>query len=1223
MDVIRSTSLGQKLRIFFKSKFIVAISIVLLTSGMFLGVTKASGAENVDISTVYQYFLLYNKDISNEGKKGVVADKVQGIVGSGGNQLDFGYADIVNEAPKDSKSAAKKFVTAMATLSQYNYISTTTNGIPSLLTRALRAIIGIVLFVFGFVFDMSQLLLSPIVEIFASLNIIPLLANIFSESEAGNTISTKLGITPENLKNFLSITITIFILVILANFIWLLRKGGSEIDGSEAKKFKNRFVGFITIPMVLICGSTLMSELSTFTRDNTVVGGYSKWLLDVKSYAYKKNFSLAEIGADDINGKQSEGYIDASYNPYSGSKLDTISQSINNISNFKGKFQNTQLAMAYLSSSVFDGWDYLAYEKSAQSAEDNAVGSIYARLNGVNGVSKFDPKNLENFSEGYTSTGIRMSDWDKTGDGTPINKVEEDYIEDKKVVVSDYKIWEDRYIYGAKRTGNISDYYKVKPSWEQIYAKLGGGGNFQLSDASMFYVLNTEFTGKGGSFYLDGPANGMYANIAKFDSQRPIYYDVSMVGTPLFTIPAMLSAPIFTIIVTLASILAFLEIGLLDMNLKPARAYVKVATLGNIEYTIACSMYILGILVTVVTFTIVPPILTTILQFSGSMFGNLLTNNQNGPQKSVSMITGISEILVFVIALIFAWAFFKIPSFRNKLTNAMMIPWQWANQKGQALEDSVDGASAKDLMETTENQRNSKQQRWNALTSAGEQIAKGYTVDPKTGRKHKASSFEQAIARNFLKGSVVAGRYTPADADSNHSAVENSLAYIEQLGKAERIDNALHKQLNDDTIEQTLKDSGLDIKTQKEALSEDNLYNDDGSMKTDVVGLSQNDRVIRDNFNNEKELMDQDRNDLINGLSEFDKQDIKERLTELETLQANGVPLSEHEERELGRLQERLENDSLHDNLSDSERSLESLKGDMAVEDMQERYNALSNTPVDKLTDDQLVEKDGLKDRLDIENNKEKIASEQNTIDDLEMKKKTLDPNKAFDRRQINNINKEVADRTNTIKQLQADSDAASLRLERRIDKQKQGIDQVRQQIKDKQQNISARNNDLYQREQQYVNDIKKRLQTPDGRLLTQEEQTDNIKNIIKQTQANVQQFRDQSNGQSAQQLLDSINQMEQIAKNMGASNPSQVFGDDFNLEGIKQDAQSIINTMPIENMNKSTSLRSGGADLNGDGVMDETTFERYGQHINTDNIANVGASRDPKFYRENNKNRF
>ncbi len=91
----------------------------------------------------------------------------------------------------------------------------------------------------------------------------------------------------------------------------------------------------------------------------------------------------------------------------------------------------------------------------------------------------------------------------------------------------------------------------------------------------------------------------------------------------------------------------------------------------------------------------------------------------------------------------------------------------------------------------------------------------------------------------------------------------------------------------------------------------------------------------------------------------------------------------------------------------------------------------------------------------------------------------------------------------------------------------------------------------------------------------------------------------------------------------MGASNPSQVFGDDFNLEGIKQDAQSIINTMPIENMNKSTSLRSGGADLNGDGVMDETTFERYGQHINTDNIANVGASRDPKFYRENNKNRF
>lgn len=1224
MSTIQPINIGEKILLFLKSKLIVILSVILLTTGMFFGVSKVRGAENIDISTVYQYFLLYNKDVTTE-EKGVVADKVQGIIGSGGNQLDFGYADIVNEAPKNSRSAAKKFVTAMATLSKYNYISTTTNGTAALWTKAIRTIIGVILFVFALVFDIAQLLLSPIVEIFASMNIVPLLANIFSQSDLGTEISTKLGITSENLKNFLSITMTIFILVTLANFLWLMRKGGSEIDGGEAKKFKNRFIGFITVPLVLICGSTLMEEVGYFSKTADITGGYSEWLLDVKSFAYKRNFSLAEIGADDISGKQSEGYIDASYNPYSGNKLEDVSKSISNISDYNGKFQNTQLALAYLTSSTFDGWDYLSYEKSAQSAEEGAVGSIYARLNGTNGVTKFDPKNLEDFEKGYTSTGIYVENWDDKGDNSkPIKKVEDDYIENKKAVVSDYKIWEDRYIYGVKRTGNITEYYKTKPSWEQIYAKLGGGGSFQLSDASMFYVLNTAFTDNGGSFYLDGPTSGLYSTVAKFDSQRPIYYEVSMVGNPVFTVPAMLSAPIFTLVVILSAILAFLEIGLLDMNVKPLRAYVKAATVGHVEYTLACLMYILGIVATVISFAIVPPILTTLLQISGSMFGKLITKNADIPKSDPSIITGIGEIFTFLIAILCAYLFFKNPSFRNKLTNAMMIPWQWANQKGQALEDSVDGTSAKDIMDATDNQRNRKQQRWNSLTSASEQIAKeGYVVDQKTGRKRKANSVEQAVARNILKGAVIAGKYTPANADSNQSAVENSLAHIEQLGRAERIDNALHKQLKDDNIEQTLKDSGLDIETQKNALSEDNLYNDDGSMKIEISGLSQNDKDIRENFNNEQEQLNQDRDDVVNGLSVSDKQSLQSQLQELETLRSDGIPLTEQEKQNYNRIQERLENSELHDRLFSSEQVLKSLDDDLSKAELQDKYNDLVEIPDEELTDTQREERDGLKERISIEQNKETIASEQNAMNDLEFKKQSLDPNKAFDRRQINNINKELSNKKSKIEQLQGNTTEIAKELERRINSQKQNINIARQHINDKKQSLYARNDDLHQRKQQYIKDIEKRLQTSDGRSLTQEEQTDNIKNVIKQTQANVQQFRDQSNGQSAQQLLDSIDQMEKLAKNMGASNPAQIYGHDFNLEGIKQDAQNIINSMPIENMNKSTTLRSGGADLDGDGIMDETTFEHYGQRINTNNVTNVGASRDPKVYKRNDKNRF
>ena len=1305
---------GRKILDFINSKFVVVTSIALLSIGMFFGIYKGQADDTPDVATVYQYFLLYNKNVSSsEDTKGAVAKALAGVVGSGGNKLSFGYADIVNDAKKDDKKSAEKFVTAMATLSKYNYISTKTQGIASTLPDIIRGVVGFILFIFGLIVDISTNITTPIIKAMATLNVMPLLASVFLDNEAGRKLGETLGITHEDLKNFLTLTLTIATLVIVFSIIWILRKG--DIDNNATKKLANRFAGLISAPIVLVCCAYLIAEVADLQTPLKQDNLYSKWLSNVKSYAYKRNFSLEQIKSADISGNQKKGYIDTSYNPYiPNSKLDTVSSNIASISNYSGAFENTQLAIAYMSSSTFDGWDYLSYVKSAQSAYEGAVGSVYARLEGVNGAEKFDPKNLYDIEKGYTSTGNRNTNWDSSNEGgdTAIAAARSDYFDGDTPLVSKYTIWQDRYIYGAKRTGDIKKYYHEKPSWEQIYAKLGGGGNFQLSDASMFYVLNTSFSEKGGTFYLDGPAQGLYGTIASFDSQRPVYYEVSMIGTPLFTVPALLSGPIFVMITTLAAILAFLEIGIMDMNIKPLRAWAKAVSLGDIEYTLAAGVYMLGIVLTIMAFTEAPQLIATLLKSMIGLFGNIITGTTSS--DSDSMVAGVGMIGSFLIAVTFAWAFFKVPSFRNKLKDMMMIPWQWANSKGQALEDSADGVGVQNLMEQSSNQRARKQEHWNSWNEANEQRASGYVRDSKTGRIRKASGLEQKLSKTFLKGAAVAGKYNPVGPDAEHSGVENTFAKIEQLGKAERIEKALNAISNDEDIENSLKDAGLDIESQTKALSADNLYNADGSMKTNIKGLSEVDKEIRQNFNDEQAAIDQERKDLTAGLSMDDKQELQNQVKSLEDKQDRGIPLTKEEEQQLAQAKKRLANDTLYstaikdkeilkqlakstplvldeqsrqkiskhraeleqksgltprqlaeleninrqllntDNMSKEDveklharkQKLESMSklsdaekdslqkatqmlakneilSDQSRQNMTRRLEELNGIPKSNRSESEKIEFSTLRDSLKIDDAKRSISEEREAIRQLENEKQGLDSNKVSDRMKVANIDKQIADKKQKVIQLQGQAMATRNQIEQQLVKQNQSVSQARNDLQAKLQSVAKYNNDLGQRKQQYINDIPKRLQTSDGRPLTQQEQTNGIKNVIKQTKANVQQFKEHSNGQSAQQLIDSIDQMEKVARNIGATNPSQVYGKTVNLDGLKRDAQEIINKMPINDMNKGTSYSVGGADINNDGIMDEQTFNRYGQSIKTNDISSVGASRDPKIYQRNDNNRF
>lgn len=696
----------KKLKKILKSRAVVTMAIIAGVTLAFYVPQQVHSMEQqvgdsttgTNVSTVYQYYLL--KDIGNHEDDtpwwDIVKKAKKAGIGalSGGNVTNINYSDMIQAASDENE--AKTFVTAMVTLNGYNYLDTTSHGLEAIGGNVVRTVFGFILSWFGLILDILVGIFSGLVSIMAKMNVIVLLGNFFVDTGKESPMLSALGLTKDEFKKWLDFFLTIAATGIVILVVYMMRKG--TVDQQASSKLKGRLVCLIGMPVIMAGGATVISDVMDISSNAFDVTPFEDYLLDTESWAKKSNFSLKQIGATSYD---TNSYLDTSYNPYIANGMRaTIAKGLAVNSEYnKGFFKNTTLALGYMSGSTYDAMKYLSYECSNQSSTDKAKGSI------VDFMKTFKTSSLTDFSHSYSSRGTRMEDWDGLDDGTPVANVKDDYIDDnKKLIVPKSRLWCDRYIYGAKAQGDMDTYYKAKPSMEQAFAGAGGnhGQDFQFSDASMFYILSTKFDENGGTFFLSSkPTTGIASTISNFDSQRTSYYSVSMVGNPIITTLILMTKPLVVLTVFIATFVAFLNVGIIDMNLKPFRAWIKGCTLGDINYGIASLYYVLGIVATIIAFTLVPLVIVDFLNKVMSLVAELLSPNQgDGTTAFVSEIGfGIPVASQSLAAMALFHCYRKnILKCRDKLTELLMMPWIWASDKGQRLEDSagsMSGISAK------------------------------------------------------------------------------------------------------------------------------------------------------------------------------------------------------------------------------------------------------------------------------------------------------------------------------------------------------------------------------------------------------------------------------------------------------------------------------------------------------------------------------------------------
>src|SRR5699024_5983649 len=79
--------------------------------------------------------------------------------------------------------------------------------------------------------------------------------------------------------------------------------------------------------------------------------------------------------------------------------------------------------------------------------------------------------------------------------------------DDDKLIGTPQTAWRDRFIYGAKSSGeNIDAYYGESPSIEQMENEVGKHEESAFSTQSMFLILSTMFNETGGKYSIDAPS---------------------------------------------------------------------------------------------------------------------------------------------------------------------------------------------------------------------------------------------------------------------------------------------------------------------------------------------------------------------------------------------------------------------------------------------------------------------------------------------------------------------------------------------------------------------------------------------------------------------------------------------------------------------------------------------------------------------------------------------
>lgn len=847
--------------------------------GAFTVVNRPS-ADDINFSRVYQYYLLSNsngQDLSkasteasqnggdsNSGGSSV-GKKLVGLLGNGGNQGSFSYNDIIQGA--DSKPDARKFSEIMATLSGYNYISVQNNGMSKILDICIHGLVGIPLVILGFFVDILSLFWTGIVNVIAQYNIFNLLGTAFGYSKTGDQMIKAMGMNSEDVKNWISMGLWIFTAVMIFTVVWALRRGGTNVSERDKHKVIGRAIGLIGIPVVICMSCSVLSDITELSDNSNPSEDpvFASWLMDTESWAKKYNFDItvggigkginsyfsnSNSGAKGANGPHGN-YVDPNFNPYDNSKpADKIGKELyqQGLDESKTKFPNSTIAMSYLLSQTFDSRDYLDYISS------NDINNL---------VSSFPNSKLYDFDKSYDNNGNEQKDWPAP---SGIKKAKDDYYmgdlkKDPKYKATPIQTWEDRYIFGAKNTGNLAKYYKEQPSMEQVYSSRGGAGSNsddRLTDESTFLALNTSFDTEGGDFSIDGPTYGAYATISKFDSNRYAYYKYSMVGNPLFTIPAMTVNGLLSLLVGLAVISALWSVGIIDMNLRPLRSWIKSISFGDIEYAEATMVYALGIAATALTVTLVPSVLVNVFTAIANMLGSLLTGNpananSGGTTVVASEMIGTSYWVGFAFAVFGLVAYYyNWNGFRDKLVNLLLIPWDWAKGKGTELEDAAGRETNSALSRGRQATKDQLQRKRDLKNNLLEDLSQNETGLGK-GLNNLTHGLSGNAATKALEGRALRGDYALDNVghDPFKTTKELTMDAIRNRGVSRRQAAREHELAANVKSPESIERDFDQNATPDKALSEENLMDKDGQMNPDNPYVTPDDQKDMDQVNND------------------------------------------------------------------------------------------------------------------------------------------------------------------------------------------------------------------------------------------------------------------------------------------------------------------------------------------------------------------------------------
>ena len=873
------THFWERAKKFLSSKLVVFIALLSLSVGAFTVVNRPS-ADDINFSRVYQYYLLSNsngQDLSkasteasqnggdsNSGGSSV-GKKLVGLLGNGGNQGSFSYNDIIQGA--DSKPDARKFSEIMATLSGYNYISVQNNGMSKILDICIHGLVGIPLVILGFFVDILSLFWTGIVNVIAQYNIFNLLGTAFGYSKTGDQMIKAMGMNSEDVKNWISMGLWIFTAVMIFTVVWALRRGGTNVSERDKHKVIGRAIGLIGIPIVICMSCSVLSDITELSDNSNPSEDpvFASWLMDTESWAKKYNFDItvggigkginsyfsnSNSGANGANGPHGN-YVDPNFNPYDNSKpADKIGKELyqQGLDESKTKFPNSTIAMSYLLSQTFDSRDYLDYISS------NDINNL---------VSSFPNSKLYDFDKSYDNNGNEQKDWPAP---SGIKKAKDDYYmgdlkKDPKYKATPIQTWEDRYIFGAKNTGNLAKYYKEQPSMEQVYSSRGGAGSNsddRLTDESTFLALNTSFDTEGGDFSIDGPTYGAYATISKFDSNRYAYYKYSMVGNPLFTIPAMTVNGLLSLLVGLAVISALWSVGIIDMNLRPLRSWIKSISFGDIEYAEATMVYALGIAATALTVTLVPSVLVNVFTAIANMLGSLLTGNpananSGGTTVVASEMIGTSYWVGFAFAVFGLVAYYyNWNGFRDKLVNLLLIPWDWAKGKGTELEAAAGRETNSALSRGRQATKDQLQRKRDLKNNLLEDLSQNETGLGK-GLNNLTHGLSGNAATKALEGRALRGDYALDNVghDPFKTTKELTMDAIRNRGVSRRQAAREHELAANVKSPESIERDFDQNATPDKALSEENLMDKDGQMNPDNPYVTPDDQKDMDQVNND------------------------------------------------------------------------------------------------------------------------------------------------------------------------------------------------------------------------------------------------------------------------------------------------------------------------------------------------------------------------------------